>query len=142
MERGRKDSPAFWHGPAKVVLTNLPSTVWVSHHGYLVKACPEHLRPATDDEKFILTDYIADIMDSKHDIEKNNVRGFVILDELPPEEPELPQGEVPKFRLTGKTRHEDVDFKDPEPKRMRLEDQNEEKIIQDDQASNAYSPTE
>jgi|OrbCmetagenome_4_1107370.scaffolds.fasta_scaffold369977_2 hypothetical protein len=48
----------------------------VSHHGYLVKACPEHLRSATNDEKFILTDYIADIMDSKNDIEKNKAQGL------------------------------------------------------------------
>ena len=72
----------------------------VSHHGYLVKACPEHLRPATNDEKFILTDYIAD----------NKARGF-----------EPPQGQAPKFRLTGKTKHEDVVFKDSEPRRMRTD---------------------
>ena len=30
MERAKKDSPAFWHGPAKVVLTDLPSTVFCS----------------------------------------------------------------------------------------------------------------
>jgi hypothetical protein len=41
-----------------------------------VKACPEHLRSATNDEKFILTDYIADIMDSKNDIEKNKAQGL------------------------------------------------------------------
>ena len=76
MQQAKKDNTSFWHGPAKVVLTNLPSTVWVSHHGYLVKACPEHLRSATNDEKFILTDYIADIMDSKNDIEKNKAQGL------------------------------------------------------------------
>ena len=113
MERGRKRKPP------------------VSHHGYLVKACPEHLRSATNDEKFILTDYIADIMDSKNDSEKNKARGF-----------EPPQGQAPKFRLTAKTKHEDVIFKYSEPGRMRTEDQSEASIIPEDQASNAYSPME
>ena len=35
--------------PAKVVLTDLPTTVRVTYHGYLVKACPEHLQAASDD---------------------------------------------------------------------------------------------
>ena len=30
MERQKKDSPAFWHGPGKVILTDLPNTIWVS----------------------------------------------------------------------------------------------------------------
>ena len=56
MERAKKDSPAFWHGPAKVILINMPNTVWVSHQGRVVKAAPEQLRPASDEEKFTLTD--------------------------------------------------------------------------------------
>eukprot|EP00435_Cladocopium_sp_Y103_P067523 s922_g30.t1 len=142
MDRAKKDSPAYWHGPARVVLTNLPSTVWVSHHGYLVKACPEHLRPVSDDEKFILTDYIADIVDSKKAIENDKVRGFVILDERPPEEPEPPAGEVPKFRLTGKTKYEDVIFDQPEAKRLRANPEPAGEGVPPDRASEGYSPTE
>ena len=33
MEQGKKNHPYFWHGPAKVILTNLPTTVWVAHRG-------------------------------------------------------------------------------------------------------------
>ena len=37
---GKKDPYACWHGPARVVMTNYPTTVWLSHGGRLVKAAP------------------------------------------------------------------------------------------------------
>ena len=40
-----------WHGPARVVLAQMPSTVWVSYHGGLLKCSPEHLRLWTDEER-------------------------------------------------------------------------------------------
>ena len=121
MSRQKKDSPAYWHGPAKVVLTDLPTTVWVTYHGYLVKACPEHLRGVSEDEKFILNDFISDLVDTKNALDEKKIRGYVILEDKPPLEDlvqkadpvEGPEPPVPRFRLTGKTPHGEVDFKDP-----------------------------
>ena len=113
MERGKKDHPYFWHGPAKVILTNLPTTVWVAHRGRIVKASPEHLRPVAEDERFILTDWIQDILETKKQLKENEYKGYIVLDEKPPDAldhqpivgkdfigPLPPQ--VPRYRLTGK----------------------------------------
>ena len=35
-----------WHGPARVVMTDYPSTIWLSYQGSIVKAAPERIRPA------------------------------------------------------------------------------------------------
>ncbi|CAE7519976.1 Scn11a, partial [Symbiodinium sp. CCMP2456] len=32
-----------WHGPARVVMTDYPSTIWLSYQGNLVKAAPERI---------------------------------------------------------------------------------------------------
>ena len=68
----------------------------VTYHGYLVKACPEHLRAASDDEKFILTDFISDCVDTKNALDEKKTRRVCHLD--PVEGPETP---VPRFRLVG-----------------------------------------
>ena len=109
MNRQKKDSPAYWHGPAKVVLTDLPTTVWVVHNGYLVKACPEHLRLTTDDEKFILTDFITDILETKKLLDEKAIRGYIILEDKPPledlvhhEPVEGPEPPVPRIDLPEK----------------------------------------
>eukprot|EP00435_Cladocopium_sp_Y103_P032915 s2710_g8.t1 len=133
MERGKKDHPYFWHGPAKVILTNLPTTVWVAHRGRIIKACPEHLRPIADEEKFILTDWIQDILETKNQLKEQDYKGYIVLDEKPPDaldyQPEIDKDfigplppQAPRFRLTGKHHPDDVDFK-PDPydeKRRRL----------------------
>ena len=125
MERAKKDSPAFWHGPAKVVLTALPSTVWVAHNGRLIKACPEHLRPAVEEEKFILTDWIQDIVETRKKLSEEDFKGYIVLDETPPDEEvqdEItdeeaePEPKRPKYRLTGKNDFREVIYRDhPEP---------------------------
>lgn len=134
MNQQKKDNPAYWHGPAKVVLTDLPSTVWVVHNGYLVKACPEHLRPASDDEKFILTDFIADILETKKLLDEKDIRGYIILEDKPPLEdllprdpqPEGPEPPIPKYRLTGKTDHRVIEFKEDNNETVEQETKTEE----------------
>ena len=37
----RRPAIYFWHGPARVVATQLPTTVWLSYNHHLVKASPE-----------------------------------------------------------------------------------------------------
>ena len=127
MERAKKDSPAFWHGPAKVVLTALPTTVWVAHQGKLIKACPEHLRPAVEEEKFILTDWIQDIVETRKQLSEQDFKGYIVSDESPPAEPHEedteeevePPPKQPKYRLHGKNDFREVIFRDnldpPEP---------------------------
>ena len=55
-QRAVKDNTSFWRGPAKVILTSMPNSVWVSFQGYVVKASPEHLRLASTEEKMTFPD--------------------------------------------------------------------------------------
>ena len=116
MQRAKKDNPSFWHGPAKVILTNLPNTVWVAHRNHIVKASPEHLRPAVDEEKFVITDWIQDLVETKKKLQEKDFKGYIVLDEKPPEDDqaieddeEIPP-QKPKFRLTGKHAATEVEF--------------------------------
>ncbi len=54
-DAARRSASAFWHGPARVVATQLPTTVWLSYNHHLVKAAPEKLRPASEEEFFTLS---------------------------------------------------------------------------------------
>jgi hypothetical protein len=36
-----------WHGPAQVITVEQKRVVWLSHGGYLIRASPQHLRPAS-----------------------------------------------------------------------------------------------
>ena len=36
-----------WHGPAQVITVEQQLVIWVSHSGYLIRASPQHLRPAS-----------------------------------------------------------------------------------------------
>ena len=42
-------------GPARVIAVQLPTTVWLSYNHYLIKAAPEKLRPASEEEHFCLS---------------------------------------------------------------------------------------
>eukprot|EP00435_Cladocopium_sp_Y103_P007762 s2900_g2.t1 len=150
MDRQKKDSPAYWHGPAKVVLTDLPSTVWVTYNGYLIKACPEHLRLASDDEKFILTDFISDILETKKHLDDEKIRGYIILEDRPPLEDMIPHAPVegpeppaPRYRLTGKVHPRDVDFKESNadsPEAQMEENQKRRRL--DEEPDEARPPTD
>ena len=91
----RKPAPAYWHGPAKVVMTCPPSTIWLSYQGTLVKASPERVRRASEEEMLSLSGWIDALLDTRQELEKEPKRGFLDLtdDPLPPLEelhPDLP----------------------------------------------------
>ena len=46
---------SYWHGPGRVLMTALPSTVWISYQGTLVKAAPERTRPVTEEESLSMS---------------------------------------------------------------------------------------
>ena len=90
VKRYFKNNVSFWHGPAKVVVTNPPSTIWLTYQGHLVKASPEHLRLATIEEEQTMTGWIQDIVNTRRSIEEGQVRGMIVLDETPGKPGALP----------------------------------------------------
>ena len=77
-ERGR------WYGPAQVITVDQKKVIWVCHGGYLIRASPQHLRPAS------MREYQALPRDSHGNVRDEEIssrtRNFVSLDEDPPDE--------------------------------------------------------
>ena len=71
-----------WHGPAQVITVEQKRVVWLSHGGYLIRASPQHLRPAS------LREYHALPKDSSGRVLDETVspqaRNFHALTDVPP----------------------------------------------------------
>ena len=50
-----KFHPGYWQGPARVVMIDHPSTLWLAHRGYLIKASPERTRRASAEENLTIS---------------------------------------------------------------------------------------
>ena len=132
-----KPAPEYWHGPARVVMLDEPTTLWLAYQGRLIKASPERVRRASEEENLTLTGWIDDLVNTREAFEKTPKRGFLDLsaEPLPPPEEEdddyspelLPgdeaervqdepverwQGPLPPVlhRMTGKTRFRDMPY--------------------------------
>ena len=40
-----------WHGPARVIMTDYAGAIWLSFQGGLIKASPERIRPASEEDR-------------------------------------------------------------------------------------------
>ena len=89
-----KFSPSYWQGPARIVMTDQPSTIWLTHRGFLVKASPERIRRASLEENMSISGWLEDIVGAKKDIATEPCRGYLDLSDhpLPPEEDPGPDG--------------------------------------------------
>ena len=117
----KHDSPAYWHGPARVILVAMPSSIWVSYQGYVVKAAPEQLRHPSEEETFTISEWIEGIVDTRKRLEQGPKRGYIDLTEQPiPEFLHRPEGlqreepRQPARRLHGKTERKEIEFKEKE----------------------------
>ena len=77
-ERGR------WHGPAQVITVEQHRVIWLSHGGYLIRASPQHLRPASLREyRALPRDTDGRVRDERIDPKTKN---YVALDDTPSED--------------------------------------------------------
>jgi len=136
MEGAKKNAPEYWREPCRVILTSPPNTIWVNYRGYIVKAAPEHLRLASEEEQFTLSKWIDDITETKKELDTVPRQGYIDLTTEPiplEDEPrgghEAPQpntdSNVPKFRLTGKRDQQNIVFQG--------DDRNDEWMINEEQ---------
>ena len=119
----KKNNQSYWRGPARVILTSPPSAIWITYRGYVIKSSPEHLRSATTEETFTLSQWIDDIAQTRADIQKEPRQGYIDLTDTPiPEEIQhytkerlgiMAEGDEtrlePKHRLGKKTKAENVE---------------------------------
>eukprot|EP00435_Cladocopium_sp_Y103_P040911 s2194_g11.t1 len=85
-----KFNPGYWQGPARVVMIDQPSTLWLAHRDYLIKASPERVRRASAEEQMTISGWLEDIVQTKKDFATEPKRGYLDLSEHP-----LPPGEQP-----------------------------------------------
>ncbi|CAE7232206.1 RE1 [Symbiodinium sp. CCMP2456] len=72
-----------WHGPARVIMTDLPSTLWLSYQGNLVKASPERVRPGSEEEQLTISGWLDGLTQAKKEFEKEPKKGYIDLTKDP-----------------------------------------------------------
>ncbi|CAK8994697.1 unnamed protein product, partial [Durusdinium trenchii] len=78
-----KFKPCYWHGPARIIMIDQPSTIWLSYQSQLVKASPERIRRASLEENMALSGWLEDLVQLKKDIVTEPIRGFLDLSDQP-----------------------------------------------------------
>jgi hypothetical protein len=128
----KKNTYSFWRGPGRVVLTAPPSTVWINYRGFIVKAAPEQLRLATEEERFTLTGWINDLTGTREELDKIPRQGYIDLSKEPfpigeneDEQIQDQKEDGPKYRLHGKTAKDQV--------AVRHSDDNQDEWVLDEQ---------
>ena len=98
-----KFKPGYWQGPARIIMIDQPSTIWLAYQSNLVKASPERLRRASSEENMALSGWLDDIVNVKKDLNTEPVRGFLDLSDQPLP-PDLADGDL-----------DDMDYEPSEP---------------------------
>ena len=96
----RRSANAFWHGPARVIAVQLPTTVWLSYNHYLINAAPEKLRPASEEEHLSLSGWLEGIGHAKKQFKTDKVKGMIDLrkeQDTPPEDSEASEDYWTRF---------------------------------------------
>ena len=78
-----KFKPCYWHGPARIIMIDQPSTIWLPYQSQLVKASPERIRRASLEENMALSGWLEDLVKLKKDIATEPIRGFLDLSDQP-----------------------------------------------------------
>ena len=81
--------PDLWNGPARVIMTDLPGTLWLSYQGGVIKASPERVRPASPEELLTVSGWLEGLSQVRRDFEQEPRRGYMDLtkDPVPALEP-------------------------------------------------------
>ena len=58
MDKARKFAAGYWQGPARIIMMDQPSTLWLAHQGHLVKAAPERIRRASLEENLAISGWL------------------------------------------------------------------------------------
>ena len=82
-DKARKFAPGFWCGPAKIIMVDQPSTIWVAYQSTLVKASPERIRRASAEENLTVSGWLKDLVDTKADLCTEPKQGYLDLADHP-----------------------------------------------------------
>ena len=88
-----------WHGPARIIMTDYPGTIWLSYQGGLVKAAPERIRPGSEEENLTISGWLDGLTQAKEAFEKEPTRGYIDLSNEPL--PDLEENDVRRRGSAG-----------------------------------------
>ena len=119
-DKASKDSTSYWRGPAKVVLTSPPGAIWINFRRHIVKAAPEQLRHASEDEHQSLSSWMEGLSNLRHIMSEEPKAGYIDLtkeyksEELDQDlEKDTPFEEdpikKPRYKIEGKTPSKEVE---------------------------------
>ena len=111
----KKMRHSYWNGPGRVLLTNLPNTVWIAHGNTVIKAAPERVRLASEEESLSISGWLSGITEAREAFQRIPKRNFVdlskdadpiddVVEDIPPpgdEEGEI-RSEPPSRRVRQK----------------------------------------
>lgn len=82
----RKPAYMFWHGPARVIVTQQPSVLFLAYQGRLVRCSSEQCRFASRDEELSCDDRLSEICRVRQELQENKIRGLHDIkgEDLPP----------------------------------------------------------
>ena len=72
----RKPPHQFWHGPARVVITQLPSTLYLVYQGRIIKAAPEQCRACSADEEISCSELVQSLCQTKDEFAQARIKGL------------------------------------------------------------------
>lgn len=72
----RKPPHQFWHGPARIVLTQMPSTIYLIYQGRIIKAAPEQCRACSADEELSCSELVQSLCQTRDDFAHARVKGL------------------------------------------------------------------
>ena len=75
----KKTRDSYWHGPGRVIMTALPGAVWIAYQDNVVKAAPERVRPAAEEESLSLSGWLSGLSQMREKFERMPAKGFVDL---------------------------------------------------------------
>eukprot|EP00439_Symbiodinium_sp_Y106_P005857 s5960_g1.t1 len=75
----KKTRESYWHGPGRVIMTALPGAVWIAYQDNVVKAAPERIRPAAEEESLSLSGWLSGLSSMREKFEKMPAKGFLDL---------------------------------------------------------------
>ena len=84
----QRNASAYWQGPAVVIQQEGRNAVWLAFGNYCIKACPEHLRPLTEEEELGVKHVPEELREVKHNLETMPAHDYwdITKEERPPKD--------------------------------------------------------
>lgn len=73
----RKPNHMFWHGPARILAVQHPTTLYLSFQGRLVKASPEQCRRCSSDEDASCSDLVRNLCIAREELSSSQEEGVI-----------------------------------------------------------------